>query len=408
MALVTELDLPHIDIFGERFTADPHAAFRAARQQHWLARSEVGYHVLTYDASQALLRDKRFRFGAEQGLPAEGAAREALLERSRRNLLNLAGADHTRLRRLVTKAFTPRAVERMRPHVRRVIDGLLDPVCARGRCEFVHDVSEPYPVMVICEVLGTPIEDWRRFSDWVEILFSRLGLALDEESTVAVLTAQLELDRYLTELVERRRQAGGNASGDDLLGELVAVEEDGDHLATAELVVLMDNILSAGTDTTRNELASAVALFAAHPDQLAHLAEDRSLLESAVEEVLRFAPVVAGTLRVATEEVEIDGVVFAEGTMVTPTMAAANRDPAVYPDPDRFDITRTQPQGHLSFGGGAHYCLGAALARLELVESFDAVVERLPGLRADGDVRWKSPVGIGGPEVLPIAFDAGH
>ena len=409
MTLVTELDLPFIGVFGDAFTSDPHAVFADARRRHWLARSEIGYHALTYDSTQALLRDKRFRFGAELGLPPEGEAREALLARSRRNLLNLKGADHTRLRRLVSRAFTPRAAERFRPHVRRVIDGLLDPVCARGRCEFVADVTEPYPVMVICEVLGTPAEDWKRFSVWVEILFSRLGLSLDDDSTALVLRTQLDLDAYLTDLVGRRRsQAERGDGGDDLLGELIAVEEDGDRLATADLVTLMDNILSAGTDTTRNQLATAVALFAAHPDQFALLEGDRSLLESAVEEVLRFAPVVAGTLRVATEEVEIDGVVFAEGTMVTPTMAAANRDPAVYPDPDRFDITRTQPQGHLSFGGGAHYCLGAALARLELVESFDAVVERLPGLRADGDVRWKSPVGIGGPEVLPIAFDAGH
>lgn len=409
MTLVTELDLPVLDIFSDGFTADPHRAFAAARRQHWLARSDVGFHALTYEASQALLRDKRFRFGAELGLPPEGEARETLLARSRRNLLNLRGADHTRLRRLVSKAFTPRAVERQRPHVRRVIDGLLDPVCEQGRCELVTDVTEPYPVMVICEVLGTPAEDWKRFSVWVEILFSRLGLALDDESTALVLRTQLELDAYLTDLVERRRREAADGSpGDDLLGELIAVEEDGDRLATADLVTLMDNILSAGTDTTRNELASAVALFCAHPDQFELLRADRSLLEGAVEEVLRFAPVVAGTLRVAMEDVELDGVVFPEGTMVSPTMAAANRDPAVYADPDRFDITRAQPAPHQSFGGGPHFCLGAALARLELVESFAAVVERMPGLRADGEVRWKSPVGIGGPEVLPIAFDPGH
>ncbi|MEJ7584181.1 MAG: cytochrome P450 [Acidimicrobiales bacterium] len=407
MPLVTELDLPFIEIFSPSFAADPHRTFAEARRQHWLARSEVGYHVLTRSGTEALLRDMRFRFGAELGLPPEGEAREALLTRSRRNLLNLRGADHTRLRRLVSKAFTPRAVERHRAHARRVINELLDPVCVRGRCDLVSEVTEPYPVMVICEVLGTPSEDWRRFSRWVEILFSRLGLSLDDESAALVLQAQQELDDYLRDLVgRRRRNADGGAGADDLLGEHIEVEEDGDRLATDELVTLMDNILSAGTDTTRNQLATAVALFVDHPDQLALLVEDRMLLEGAVEEVLRFAPVVAGTLRVATEQVEIDGVVFPEGSMVSPTMAAANRDPAVYPDPDRFDITRQQPQPHLSFGGGAHYCLGAALARIELVEGFDAVVERLPGLRRDGDVRWKSPVGIGGPEVLPIAFHA--
>ncbi len=258
----------------------------------------------------------------------------------------------------MSKAFTPRAVERQRPHVRRVIDGLLDPVCEQGRCEFVADVTEPYPVMVICEVLGTPADDWKRFSVWVEILFSRLGLALDEESAALVLRTQLELDAYLTELVERRRrEAADGTPGGDLLGELIA-EEDGDRLATADLVTLMDNILSAGTDTTRNELASAVALFCAHPEQFELLRADPSLVEGAVEEVLRFAPVVAGTLRVAMEDLEMDGVAIPEGTMVSPTMAAANRDPAVYEDPDRFDITRTQPQPHQSFGGGPHFCLG--------------------------------------------------
>lgn len=408
MALVTDLDLPFIEIFGDAFAADPHGAFAEARRQHWLARSEIGYHLLTFAGTEALLRDKRFRFGTELGLPPEGEARETLLARSRRNLLNLRGTEHTRLRRLVSKAFTPRAVEHHRSHVREVFDGLLDPVCERGRCEFVHDVTEPYPVMVICQVLGTPTEDWKRFSDWVEILFSRLGLDLDEESTVRVMRAQDELDGYLADLVDRRRSEGDStAGGGDLLGALIAVEEDGDSLATAELVTLMENILSAGTDTTRNQLATAVALFAEHPDQLALLAEDQTLIEGAVEEVLRFAPVVAGTLRVATEPVEMDGVVFPEGTMVSPTMAAANRDPAVYPDPDRFDVTRAQPGPHLSFGGGAHFCLGAALARLELVEGFRGVVQRLPDLRPDGEVRWKSPVGIGGPSTLPIAFTAG-
>ncbi|CAN5736641.1 cytochrome P450 [soil metagenome] len=408
---VGELNLPYLDVFGDDFTTSLAAQLAAAREQHWLAASDVGYLTLTYASTQAALRDKRFRFGAEQGLPPEGEAREALLARSRRNLLNLQGAEHSRLRRFVTKAFTPRAVEHQRHHVRRVIDGLLDPFCAQGGGDFVAEVTEPFPIMVICEVLGTPAEDWPRFSHWVEILFSRLGLNLDDEAAALVLRTQLELDAYLHALIERRRSES-RAAGDDLLAGLIAVEEEGDRLQTDELVTLMDNILSAGTDTNRNQLATAVALFALHPDQFRRLVEDPSLAESAVEEVLRFSPVVAGTLRVATEEVVFDGdagplgpggVLFPEGTVVLPTMAAANRDPAVFDDPDRFDIARAQPQAPLSFGGGAHYCLGAALARLELVEAFRAVARRLPDLHLTGDVVWKSPVGIGGPAVLPVA-----
>lgn len=407
MTPVAELDLPFLDVFSDAFTADPFTPLHAAREQHWLARSDVGVHTLTYEATQALLRDKRFRFGAEQGLPPEGEAREVLLERARRNLLNLEGEEHTRLRRLVSKAFTPRAVERQRTHVRRVIDTLLDPFCERGRGELVAEVTEPYPVMVICEVLGTPVEDWKLFSEWVEILFSRLGLNLDDDAAHLALRTQDDLDAYLLDLIDRRRWAGDEDRG-DLLGELMAVEEQGDRLTAQELITLVQNILSAGVDTTRNELASAVALFTEHADQLQRLVDDPSLVASAVEEVLRYRPVVSGTLRVATEDIDHDGVHFPQGTVMLPTMAAANRDPAVYPDPDRFDVGRTQPHPALSFGGGPHYCLGAALARLELTEGFAAVARRMPDLRLDGEMRWKSPVGIAGPEVLPVAFTPGH
>jgi cytochrome P450 len=397
---VAELDLPFVDLFAAGFDDDPHRVLREAREQHWLAESPLAYLVLTYEATHAVLRDKRFRFATEVGLDEGGEAGAVMLARAKRNLLNLTGEPHMRLRRLVTRAFTPRAAERLRPSARAAIDRLLDPVAPRGRCELVAEVTESFPIMVVCELLGAPPEDWPRFSKWAERLFRRLNFNLDEDLARDIVTAQTELDDYLRDLIEQKR----SRPSDDLIGDLIRAEEEGDRLTTEDIVVLADNVLSAGTDTTRNELATAVHLLATHPDQRARLEADPGLIGAAVDEVMRLLPVVAGTLRHAMEDVELDGVRFPEGTVLGPTMAAANRDPAVYPDPDRFDITREHAAPPLSFGGGPHYCLGANLARVELEESMLAVVGRLKDLRPDGEVTWKSIVGIGGPVRLPIAF----
>jgi cytochrome P450 len=404
VASVDALDLPEIDLFGADFLADPHPLLRDAQARHWLARTQIGYLVLTYDAVHAVLRHPDVKF-ATVALHGEGELAETMLERSRRNLLHRHGESHTQFRKLVSRAFTPRTVERVRPAMREVLDELFDPACGRGECELVADIAYPYPPQIICALLGVDTARWREVSDWVEILFS--SFQLDPTNAPRVWQAQQELDAAMLEVVDRKR----HAPGDDLVSDLVAVEVDGERLSDQDIATLADNIITAGTDTTRNELACGVFELATRPDQLELLLGDRSLLPGAVEEILRYRPVVPGTMRETLADVEVDGVRFPTGTVLLPTFLAANRDPTVYPDPDRFDITRKHAQPVLSFGGGPHFCIGAALARAELQEALAHVLDRMPGLELACDrtaVEWKPAVGIGGPVALPLRFEPGH
>lgn len=398
--LADDLEVPELDIFGPEFADDPWSVLSRARDDHWLARSALGYHVLTYATTNAVLRDQRFRWATDLGLEDAGPVRDLLLERSRRNLLQLEGDAHHRLRKLVSRAFTPRAAERWRQLAREVIDGLVGSVAPEGRCELVTDVAEPFPIMVICAVLGTPADDWRWFSAWAEQMFRRIQFNVDEAVAAQIWQSQVDMDRYLADLIERRR----DDLGEDLCSDLIRAEEEGDRLSADEIVVLLDGILSAGIDTTRNQLAAGAWFLAAYPEQRDRLVHDSTLAPRAVDEVMRLRPAVAGTLRVATTDVELDGVTFPEGTVVGPTIAPANRDPAVYLDPDAFDIGRQQPAPPLSFGAGPHYCLGAHLARVELAEGLLSIAHQLEGLDLDGEVPWKSLVGISGPARLPLRW----
>ena len=310
---------------------------------------------------------------------------------------------HRRLRRLVSRAFTPRAAERMRAACVDVINELIDRHSAASRCDMVHDIARQYPVAIICALVGAPREDWELFSRWADDLSKAFGANVAAEEP-AILRAWEQLDAYLKDLIARRRQT----LSDDLISELIRAEEDGDRLTHDELVNLVAILLNAGTDTTRNQLAAAVQVLSDHPDQWALLAEQPELAPKSVEELMRHSPIVFAALRVATTDVELDGVLIPAGTYVIANTAAANRDPAVYDDPDRLDITRRGAAPMLTFGGGVHYCLGAHLARLELAEALKVITRRMPNARCIGPVSWRPIAGISGPTSLPIAFDAGY
>lgn len=397
---VDALTLPEIDLFGHEFDTDAPAVLRRAREQHWLARTQIGYLVLTYDGVHEVLRHPDLKF-ATATLHGESEFSAAMHERSRRNLLHRHGEAHTQFRKLVSRAFTPRTVERIRPAMRAVLDALLDPVCARGSCEFVSEVAYPYPPQMICALLGVETTRWPEVSDWVEVLFS--SFQLDPANMPRIWQAQQELDAAMHEVVRRKRAE----PGDDLVSDLIAVDVDGERLSDEDIATLADNLITAGTDTTRNELASGIFELATRRNQLCLLADDRSLVPNAVEEILRYRPVVPGTMREALAEIEVGGIRFPKGSVLLPTFVAGNRDPAVCPDPDRFDVTRDHTQPVQSFGGGPHFCIGAALARAELQEGLNRILDRMPDLElacAPADVEWKPAVGIGGPVALPIRF----
>ena len=396
---VHELDLPLVDTVGmER--DDSLEVSAAARDAHWLARTPLGYTVSRHDDCVSLLRDRRFHNALSLLRQMNGLEPDGTEDERRKSILGMEGEDHARLRRLVAPAFTPQAADRLRPFMREVVGGLVDAFHASGRCEVVEDLCEPYPIPIICELLGAPKEDWRQFSSWATDIFRIFNQNLAEDLP-RIEAANSALEAYLADLIAARR----SSPGEDLLSDLIAVEEAGDRLSTDELVSLAVAVLMAGTDTTRNQLACALALFAEHPDQWALLAARPELAPRAVEEAMRYLGAVRGTVRFAPEDIVFRDVLFPKGTLVSVSLAGANRDPGTYEEPDTFDITRERTTQQMTFGSGIHHCMGAALARAELQEALVLLSGRMPGLAVDGPVEWKpTTFGIWGPARLPLSF----
>jgi cytochrome P450 len=397
---VHELDLPEITL-ADGNVEDRLASARGADESAWLNRGAIGYGIFRYDDIIAVLRDKRWHSASGRIPELMGITRADFLARQGGGILSSEGDVHTRLRRLVAPAFSPRAADRLRPFMREVLNGLVDPVAPAGYADFVADITEPYPIPIICELLGAPKSDWQLFSrlasDILEIFSDDLADKID-----LVMRAQDELDTYTRELIAERRAR----PADDLLTDLIAAEEAGDRLSTSELVMMVNAVIVGGTDTTRNQLGCSVALFAGHPDQWALLAERPDLAGRAVEESMRYFGAVRATARFASCDIEYRDVLFPAGTFVGLGLTVANRQDDHFPHAEQFDITSPAPEHpQLTFGSGIHYCLGAALARAELQEALPLLAQRMPNLRIDGHVTWKPDgVGIFGPAHMPITF----
>lgn len=377
-----------------------HRLIAQTRRQSPIALGPYGPEVLSYELVRIVLRDNRFVIPEGVGLAMQGISSGPVWDRVGRLIVSLNGDAHRRLRRLVSRAFTPRAAERMRAACVEVITELIDPHAATGHCDLVADIARPYPVPIICALLGAPRQDWQLFSALADDVSKAFGADVANQTPVIV-RAWDQLDAYVEGLVAQRR----GSLGDDLISELLRTEDDGDRLSHSELVNLVVVLLNAGTETTRNQLAAAVQVLCDHPDQWALLAADPDLAPRAVEELMRCYPIAIGAVRVAIEDVELGGVLIPAGTTVIANTAAANRDPAAFDDPDRLDITRDGAPAMLTFGGGVHYCLGAHLARVELTEALRVLPRRMPGLRRTGPAPWKPLLGISGPTTLPVEFD---
>ena len=404
-SLATDLQIPKVPLIIDQQRSDRHALLRGIAKDSWLARTDIGYSVLTYESVMGILRDKRWHSATGMIAQLQGITDEAFLGRRQVSILNAEGEVHVRLRRLVAPAFSPRSADRLRPFMRETVNSLLNPFTASGKAEVVSDICEPYPIPIICELLGAPKEDWRLFSRLASEILLIFSENLSENMSV-FLAAQQELETYTKGLIEKRR----SVPADDLITDLIAAEEAGDKLNTEELTMMVDAVIIGGTDTTRNQLGLALALFAEYPEQWALLGKDPSLAQRAVEEVLRFSGAVGGTIRFASEDIEYNGVLFPKGTFMSTSMSTGNYDASVFPTPETFDITR-EPVGqpHLSLGAGIHYCLGASLARAELQEAFTVLSQRMLNLELDGPVVYKpSGIGIFGPASLPVKFTPSH
>ncbi len=374
---------------------------RLAQSQAPIAIGPLGPEILSYELAREMLRDNRFRMPPGITLAAQGITSGPLYDKLMSSLLGLDGAPHVRLRKLVSKAFTPRATARLHDTIHEVVNGLIDRLPDAGRCDVVTDIARPYPTPIICALLGAPSEDWQLFSDWTEQVFKAFNFQPDatfDESEI--LRAWGELDDYVDDMVAARRAT----LTDDLLSELIRAESDGDRLDLDELRSLAAGFLMAGTDTTRNQLAASVQVLCEHPEQWAVLRDHPDMAMQAVEETMRHSPAACIVPRAAIEDAEFGGYLFPAGTFVLVNTFAANRDPAIYDDADRFDISRKDVPPILTFGGGAHYCLGANLARRELAEALVVLTRRLAAPHRAGPAPWKSLLGMTGPTTLPIEF----
>jgi pimeloyl-[acyl-carrier protein] synthase len=377
---------------------DPYPAYRALREADPVHRSPFQelWVVSRYRDVSWLLRDQRLSADRTRW----DHFRPLVEDAAPRSMLAHDPPDHTRLRTLVSKAFTPRMVEELRPKIEALVGEALDRAAGRGGLELIDDLAYPLPVTVIADMLGVPPEDWHRFREWSRVLVANLDpLTMHEPQRIASFVAARDgLAGYLRGVVaERRREPR-----DDLISALIAVEERGDVLGERELIVMLNLLLVAGHETTVNLIGNGVHALLRHPDQLALLRERPELIESAVEELLRWDSPVQLTSRVAIAEFELGGRGIRRGEMLLMLLGGANRDPEQFPDPDRLDITRS-PNQHLSFGRGVHFCLGAPLARLEGQIAIRSLVTRFPALRPAGETVRGETVTLRGLRRLPLA-----
>jgi cytochrome P450 len=400
---VFEAGLPTINYEHAQHPDEAHAIISQARAKAPIAIGPYGPELLTYDLVRNALRDSRFRVPQGMFLAAQGITSGPLWDRVAANIVSLDGEAHHRLRRLVSKAFTPKATARLRTTIIEVITGLVDRYSARGHCDVVTDIARQFPIPVMCALLGAPPEDWKLFSNWTDDILEAFDWNAASQ-TPTILTAWEALDAYIDDMVARRR----HALTDDLISELIRAEDDGDRLSADELRMLVAALLMAGTDTTRLQLGGAVHVLCDHPEQWALLSRRPELAVNAVHELIRHSPITFVTLRAAIEDVDLAGVKIPAGTIVVVNTGAANRDPAVCDDPDRLDISRVGAPPIQTFGGGMHYCLGANLARLELAEALAVMTRRMPNAQRVGPAPWKPVNALGGPIALPIEFDTEH
>jgi cytochrome P450 len=402
MPTVTELELPELDFFdvglrGERF----HRTMDELSRANWLATSPVGFFVLDRESAAFFLRTKAATFPGMKIAEMFEVPEGPLLEQMRRNILHINGDDHRRLRNLVNPAFTPRAAAQWRPAMRDFLERLWAPLTDAGGCEFVEAFAKPYPSLTIATVMGAPLEDAPRLHEWSNLIQRQFdGPSLMHERD-AIERACEEFYEWAAALIARRK---GDPS-DDLISTLIAAEQEGDRLSDVECMNLVLNVLVGGVDTTQSQLAHAVRLLAANPDQWRLLAEQPELAPAAVEEVVRYEPITPFTARLLHEEVEYRDVTFPEGTVVMVCAFTGNRD-GLEGDADSFDITADRGDAKpLTFGAGIHYCLGANLARAELQEALAFLPARMPGLELDGEPELGSVHGIYGLDSLPIRWN---
>ncbi|MGW5008112.1 cytochrome P450 [Streptomyces parvulus] len=397
------------DPWDPAFVADPYPAFAELRDRggvHYYAPSDqwlVPHHA---DVS-ALLRDRRLgrsyrhRFSHEEfGRTPPPPEQEPFHTLNDHGMLDLEPPDHTRIRRLVSKAFTPRTVERLKPYVRGLADDLVAGLVEAGGGDLIADVAEPLPVAVIAEMLGIPESDRAPLRPWSAQICGMYELNPSEETAAKAVRASLDFSEYLRGLIADRREK----PGDDLISGLIAAhDEDDDRLTEQEMISTCVLLLNAGHEATVNATGNGWLALFRNPDQLAALRADHTLVPTAVEELMRYDTPLQMFERWVLDEIEIDGTVVPRGAEVALLFGSANHDPAVFSDPGRLDLAR-RDNPHISFSAGIHYCIGAPLARIELAASMTSLLERAPTLRPAAEPERTPNFVMRGLTALPVCL----
>jgi cytochrome P450 len=393
-----------LDFLSAEFLADPYPAYRRLREAGPVHRHPAGFFVLTgYDDVSAFLRDARFgkggyqalfesRFGSGTGGPWIGLS-----------MLFRDPPDHTRLRALVSKAFTPRVVETLRGHIQEIVNRLLARVAGARQMDVIEGLAYPLPVTVISELLGVPVDDNERVKGWsrdIARAVDAIALPVGPEVIERGRRATDEMVGYFRGLIAER----SGRPGSDLLSGLIEAEEAGDRLSEPELLSTCILLYVAGHETTVNLIGNGLLALLRHPAERRRLQDDPGLLHGAMEELLRYDGPVQRTGRMATSDTEIAGVPIPAGSLVLGLLGAANRDPRHFAEPDRLDLMREEPR-HLAFGSGIHYCLGASLARLEAQVAIGTVLRRFPALElATERPTWRPSSTLRGLDALPVVL----
>ena len=391
--------------FDDTFFRNPYAIYAQLRRRGPVQRVRTPggmpvWLVLGAAEARSVLTDPRVSKDVRKAhhIFARGGPKRDLAPAVSQTMVATDPPDHTRLRRLVSQAFTPTRAERLKPRIQQITDELLDSLPVPGTADLIEDLAVPLPIAVISELLGVPQVDRAEFRRWSNALFSAGQPSVIDEASHRIAS-------YIYELVAAKR----TDPGDDLLSDLIAAQEAGDRLSEQELVSLASLLLIAGHETTTNLIGNAVLALVCHPDQLAVLRAHPQLLGPAIEEVLRYDPPAAiGTFRFTTALIQLGEVEVPADEVVMVSFAASNRDPAQFADPDRFDISR-RPTSHLAFGHGIHYCLGAPLARLEARVAIGSLLKRCDELTLvvdPGTLQWRTSRLLRGLEALPVELSA--
>jgi len=400
---------PLFNPFEPGFTDDPYPQYAAVRAAAPVYQHPLGFWLLTrYDDVFWLLRaasmsveDRNMTDGPFVQLRDATYGENAAQPADGLSMLDRDPPDHTRLRRLVSKAFTPRAIQGLRPRITELVDGMLDAVAEQRRVDLVDALAFPLPFTVIAEMLGTPPADHERIRELSGTVVRSLEPVADPELAAAIMAADAELTGIAGEMIAWKR----DHPADDLLTALVNAEDGGDVLSDDELVAQTLLLYIAGHETTVNLIAGGTLALLSHPGQLALLRRDPGLVPNAVEEMLRYDSPVQASRRITLEPVTLGDMTIPAGAFVMASLGAANRDEDFWgPDADELRLDRENARQHVSFGAGHHHCLGASLARLEACIAFERIVSRFPGLALDGDVVWNGRINLRGPARLPVAM----